>query len=579
MFRFLPAFLFLTLLSGAQPVRLNNLVRELARGSGEVAFENPREGWIHIAAAPGARLMLDGKQAPVTAAGESMQRLTPGRHTVKAAGAIRVHAIPETQFIRYPQEPAFPALGKFSWQWLKANVLSSVNTLATAAPPGVDAELAEWTASGRRLISYGSLPHDRGLTGPAAFEYWWRNRGFEDPRFSGLIADEFGGRQNPLYPAWIDGMRRLGEQAKGTGKVFYAYTGGPGMFSRPEARQLVRTVIDSGFYMAWERYHHEMPTEAEGRALMERLLGREIVQWKRAFPDLLPHLVMVLGTFMSGPELNVQPDVNYKVWMDMQMQYLATHPEFDGLYGVQWWYSGAATEEILRWESALYRHYCIEGRTDLLSRQYGWTYSLGHVTNPDFVDGLRGWTAEPATEGSIEPGYLERYAIVQNRYWQRGVEPDEPSGNAYLRTRRQAARPNRVTQTLAHLEPGKLYTVELITADYQDIKAGRSAQKPHAVSIQVEGATVVPEHSYRSVPVRGNFQHPQLPFPNGPAYTNHHRVAFRAGKAPVRLVLSDWASATEPGGEAGQELMWNYVQVEPYYEVRYDHGNQELHAY
>ena len=334
------------------------------------------------------------------------------------------------------------------------------------------------------------------------------------------------------------------------------------MFSRPEALQLLKKVIASDFFMAWERYHHEMPTEAEGRALMDRLLGVEIIKWKAAFPDLLPHLVMVLGTFMTGPELDVRPEVNYKVWMDMQMQYLATHPAFDGLYGLQWLYSGVASADILRWECAIYLHYCILGATDLLSNRYGWKYMLTHIANPDFVDGLAGWKAE----GNVTTRYLERFARLENRYWQRGVEPDEPSGNAFLLTRRDANHPNRVQQELKNLVPGKLYTVEAITADYQDIKAGRSAEKRDAVSITVEGATAVPELSYQSVPYRSAFPHPQLPFPNGPAWLNHHRVAFRATKPTARLVLSDWARPTDPGGRPGQELMWNYIQVQPYYE-------------
>jgi hypothetical protein len=65
------------------------------------------------------------------------------------------------------------------------------------------------------------------------------------------------------------------------------------MHSRPESRELVRTVIGSNFYMAWERYHPEMPTEEQGRQYMDRILGGEIVKWRAAFPDLLRHLVMV----------------------------------------------------------------------------------------------------------------------------------------------------------------------------------------------------------------------------------------------------------------------------------------------
>jgi len=37
----------------------------------------------------------------------------------------------------------------------------------------------------------------KDLTASRAFDYWFRNPGFQDPRLSGLIADEFSGRQNP----------------------------------------------------------------------------------------------------------------------------------------------------------------------------------------------------------------------------------------------------------------------------------------------------------------------------------------------------------------------------------------------
>jgi hypothetical protein len=76
-------------------------------------------------------------------------------------------------------------LGKFSWDWLKKNVLSSVNTVAGAAGPSINAEIDEWTSSGRKFISYGSLPHDKDLTGPRAFEYWHNNVGFQDPPWRG----------------------------------------------------------------------------------------------------------------------------------------------------------------------------------------------------------------------------------------------------------------------------------------------------------------------------------------------------------------------------------------------------------
>lgn len=571
------------------PHRLNNLVTELlhreafpAAPGAELPFENPRNGWIHLSAQIAAEVKnpvtieCDGvsmlRLTPDTPGAETMRNLAAGPHrlVVKADGAVSLQSLslrtmPETHFVRYPQEPRFPELGHFDWDWLKANVLSSVNTLV-GFPGDIDtAIIDEWTGSGRKLISYGHLPHDEGLTGAMAFEHWHQDPGFQDPRLHGLIADEFKGRQDPKYPAWIEGMRLLGEAEKGTGRAFYAYCGGPGMYSRPETRALVRTVFDANFYMAWERYHHEMPTEAEGRELMDQLLGREMARWKQTFPGCEKQMVLVLGIFATGPDLDVRPDVNYKVWMDMQMQYLATHPEFDGLFGVHWWFSGYATEEILRWESALYRHYCIEGKTELLSKAQGWTYGLEHLQNPDFFEESSGWTLQAASPDSLRTGYLERYAVVQGRYWQRASEPDEPAGNTYLWMKRQADKPNRVSQEIKGLVPGRLYTLQAISADYQDITQGRSVEGTHALSLIIEGAEMLPEGSYTGKQVRGG-SHTQLPFPDGAPCFNHHRVMFRAKAPTAQLTISDWATPVAPGGPIGQELMVNYLQLEPYFE-------------
>ena len=575
-----------------QGKRLNNLVTELVHRNSvsiakekEIAFTNPREGWIYFAfdvtaSKDGFVEMLDAagkvlvhKDANTPGCAETMRWFTQGAQHITLRGqgvsaikSLVIRTMPETHFVRYPQEPRFPQQGSFDWTWLKANVLSSVNTVVGFPDEKINNAIDEWTGMGRKFISYGSLPHDKDLTAAKAFEYWEKNPGFQDKRLSGLIADEFQGRQNPLYPAWIAGMRQLGAQMKGTGKAFYGYCGGPGMYSRPEARELVRTVFDSGFYMAWERYHHEIPSLNEARTFMDTILGQEMTKWQAAFPDCQRHMVMVLGLFATGPDLDVQPDVNYKVWMDMQMQYLATHKLFDGLFGVHWWFSGYSNEDLLRWESALYRHYCIEGKTELLSKQFGWTYMLDHIKNPDFFKGLENWTVTPAAQDSMMAKYLERYAQIENRYWMKGVYPDDPAGNTYLWTERKANAPNVASQEIENLVPGKVYTVQMITADYQDIINGRSEKKQHAVTLGVEGAEIVPNGSYASVAVSSPWSHEQLPFKNGPAWFNHHQVMFRATGKTAKLTISDWASPSTPGGAIGQQFMINYLQLQPYYE-------------
>ncbi len=61
-------------------------------------------------------------------------------------------------------------------------------------------------------------------------------------------------------------------------------------------------------------------------------------------------------------------------------------------------------------------------------------------------------------------------------------------------------------------------------------------------------------------------KHDQLPFKDGPPQFNHHRVMFRATGKTATLNISDWLSDQEAEGPVGQELMLNYVQVQPYFE-------------
>ena len=50
------------------------------------------------------------------------------------------------------------------------------------------------------------------------------------------------------------------------------------------------------------------------------------------------------------------------------------------------------------------------------------------------------------------------------------------------------------------------------------------------------------------------------------AYMTYHWRVFRANGKTARLTISDWASADDPGGPIGQELMANFIEVEPYFE-------------
>ncbi len=45
---------------------------------------------------------------------------------------------------------------------------------------------------------------------------------------------------------------------------------------------------------------------------------------------------------------------------------------------------------------------------------------------------------------------------------------------------------------------------------------------------------------------------------------NYHWRVFRAKSATARLTVSDWKSAAEAGGPIGQELIFNFLELQPY---------------
>ena len=198
----------------------------------------------------------------------------------------------------------------------------------------------------------------------------------------------------------------------------------------------------------------------------------------------------------------------------------------------------------MRWCGKLFRHYCVEGRTDRLSPD---PYKLDHIANPDFEDGLNGWTVSAAAEGSVTTGKMAEYGWLQGRY------PRVPNGDTFMILARKDDRENMVTQTIRNLTPGRFYSAKMITGDYDQL----TRNEIHPVRIDVQGAERVPEEdilgSYANC-----YSHTSKKYGKQKTYFNYHRCVFRAAASTATLVISDQRS------EAGRRWMVNFIEVEPY---------------
>jgi len=105
----------------------------------------------------------------------------------------------------------------------------------------------------------------------------------------------------------------------------------------------------------------------------------------------------------------------------------------------------------------------------------------------------------------------------------------------------------------------------MFTADYGDLKKGKAENETHHINIAVDGVDLIREKEFHqrfptslAGSVFGPFNR------ENSFYLTYHRVVFRAEAPEAALTISDWASDTDPGGDIGQELMFNFIEVQSY---------------
>jgi hypothetical protein len=546
---------------------LNNFVTELlnlkrCEPGRAYRFANPRDGWVFISAAAAAAATLDGATIALDS-GEAMRYLAAGEHRVAVSGKaapLLVRAVPEIIYCKFPASPHVAEYGPYDWTFLSKYILPHINTIVGAGDEASRPDAEQWKARGGKWIVECGLPglSAESVTADEAYDYWAKNPGLADPLLDGIIIDEFGGaislREFNKYRAWTEAVERLARDGKLRGKSFYPYC--TELYRYEASRRFAEAAIGAGGGLPFERYLREQSSEEEDQAFLNHMLANEMHLWRRVIPGSEAHLIICLGDLCAPPEsLDGNPAADYKVHTEMQFQTLATRPECAGVYGVMEYTSSYADEEYLRWIGRLYRHYCIEGHTNRLSQD---PYMLPHLQNPDFDAGADGWTLSPAEPGSIEVKHFEGYGWLEGRY------PPSRMGDNFLVMKRSAAKPNTFSQTIKALQPGRLYSLRMYTGDYGELTSGKSTQQKHAVSIEIAGAEVLRDKSIQHV-FPNCYSHNKGPFDSANnLWMNFHRLLFRATSPTATLTISDWAAPTDPGGPAGQQLIFNFIQAQPY---------------
>ena len=555
-------------------------------------FRNPRNGWVFVSSTATAHgtdrvsvsldsaaaedaVILHTRESEETL--EAMRYVPAGTHKlyVRCEGTARpaqlvVRAIPLIIPVEvgYWRAPIVPAYGPYTWEFLdRIGLLDNGNAIIEREPRPENAEhLADWRRQGKKILAYYNVTwltrkHDPVTTDAVVAEWSGpSSRGLRSPDYDGIVVDEWASSITfEQYTCFAEAIQRIAADPTFLGKAIHPYGGG--RFNRERAKPAATACMDAGYKLAENMYIAEQPTEQAARDRLNALLTRNMLLYREAFPDenVARHMIMNLG-FMSGPpeSSDACPDVNYKVFLDMQMNLLANDPMFFGLYGFQWYHIGYVDEEILRWGTKLLRHYCIEGKKERLSSD---PYLLPHIANGDFDLGAAGWTVTGAEAGSVAIRQAPGYGFLQGRFSGGGT------GDRVLVTKRSDTAPNRISQTVRELTPGRAYSVTMFVTDYGEYRKGSSVDRPHPFAVRIDGTEPVAKGSFRVVFGSGLCGHEYGPFDRvNQLYITYYRDVFRARSATAQLTISDWVSDDAPGGPIGQELGFNFTQVQPYLE-------------
>ncbi|MHC1605259.1 MAG: sugar-binding protein [Candidatus Methanofastidiosia archaeon] len=551
---------------------LNNLVSELMnakkRGllcSSEIEFMNPRKGWCFFSITGNAKVKLDSEKNLLVHSKtgkeitEVMRFLPVGKHTVHINGELEeltIQAIPELIYCRYDKSKThIKPFGPYDWPFLNKEVLSNCNLIIGNK---FNEEMQKWRAQGKKWLDPIGIPGrgNKNISSEAFYQYWTKSLGYNHPQMNGIIVDEFIGLSEEKYIAFADSFRCLAADPVFKGRDLYAYC--TSIFGSEAGKLFLHTLYGAGWHHALEQYLPEKPTEKRAKEFINDTLVRNAQDWNLAFPNSVRKAVITLG-YLSQPteSLNIYPSVNYKVYMDMQFEAIANNPAFFGTYGIMEYKSAYSDEEIVRWAGRLYRHYCIEGNRTRLSKD---PYNLTHILNPDFDMGTKHWEIKAAEKGSITVKQYRGYSWLQGRY------PRTTQGDNFLVMRRSVKSPNVFSQEIKNLKPGHLYSMKMITADYQDLIKGLSKKAKHSIITKIDNVEILsgPKKSFQFI------------FPNGHAlgefnrrhkhyyWMNYHWYVFRAKGTTAKLRISDWKNNKEPGAPVGQELMFNFIEIQPY---------------
>ncbi len=474
---------------------------------------------------------------------ETMRDLKRGVHRIvlqeDVKGTLQVRAVPLVlKYAGVSRQVSFPTLPPYDWEWHKKHV---VGRSANFGPDGIKADcLAESKLFGvtfgrryhvNRAQEYSAEQAEKTLqefnTCPAMLdkdsyyvgmdEYSWDDYGallnFADisSRIENVhnkyimhwIADPYGPRHPGVHHYIIEQFLNMGG-AKGL--------------------------------LAFECYYRTSRTEEQAKKMITDSIHSIVDGCENFFPGTAAKTLLCFSnmnhpTYITSAQ---NTNVNFKYFMDLEMYLLANSPAGSRIGGVGYWGCHYADADINLWTQELYRHYCCDGNTEMLSKQYGFTYELPYLQNGDFNYGLNGYRVKGEATVETLPGFSKNSMAFFR-------------GDGHADAVAVLSPGTTLETTAVKLDPNCSYKLEFVTADYEDVKKKLYAPKPIPVALQLSDVEILSQHDMVDNLKKKRNDYPRI---------HYHVTHFRPKTTTMPLVFTC-------DGNQDRKCILTFVKIEP----------------
>ncbi|MBQ9367494.1 MAG: hypothetical protein IJT83_06915 [Victivallales bacterium] len=524
-------------------------------GKRQFDFVLPTDGWcfIRVETTPGKIVLahLDdtiGLYPKGSYRNETMRRLKRGLHRIvlheDVQGTLQVRAVPLVlKYAGVSKQVSFPTMSPYDWEWHKKHV---VGRSANFGPDGIKADCLEEsklfgvTFARRyhvnRAQEYSPEQAEktlqefntcRALLDKDSYyvgmdEYAWQDYG------ALLNFADIAGRINNVHNKYI--MHWIADPYGPRHPGVHHYV----------IEQLLNMGGAKGL-LAFECYFRTSRTEAEARKMITDSFHSIVDGCESFFPGTAAKTLLCFSnmnhpTYITSAQ---HTNVNFKYFMDLEMYLLANSPAGSRIGGVGYWGCHYADEDINLWTQELYRHYCCDGNTEMLSKQYGYTYELPYLQNGDFNDGLNGFRAK----GDVTVDTLPGFSRTSMAYFRGDNHADAVAvlaPGAFLET------------TAVKLDPNCSYKLEYVTADYEDVKNKIYNPKPIPMAAQFSDIEILAQFDFVDNIKKKRNDYPRI---------HYHVTHFRPKNTTMPLAFSC-------DGNQDRKCILTFVKIEPLFVKR-----------